>query len=280
MVKCADYLLVWKHECNRPRGVSFVLFWKIWPHEIASGLKRIFYSLWTFADCKMITQFLTFDHVDEGSSNSGHVPYLPCLLFLFGLPAKNGFHIFKSLKKNQKMNSIFWRENYGIHKVLLEHRYPPSFLDCGCLCPTVAEWSCCRTDHVAYKASLALYRKHLLTSVLDHLCINSVLCLAFLMKMHRRYWYIIQLLFYLDLAYCVIFSQIPTDWTISVSFFQFWMSDVVSRKMIVYHVYICMCFSTPLRVWWIAVKKRCVNWRHCFTLWWYLRCRGMSWSQW
>lgn len=60
---------------------------------------------------------------------------------------------------------------------------------------------------MAYKAWLAVYRKHLLTSVLV-ICINSVLCFVFLMKMHRSFWRIIQLLFYFEIAYCAPFSQI------------------------------------------------------------------------
>lgn len=185
------------------------------------------------------------------------------------------------VEKNQKMNSVFWRENDGVHKVLLEHRYPPSFLDCGCLCPTVAEWSCCRTDHVAYKASLALYRKHLLTSVLDHLCINSVCFMSYIFDENAQKVLVYNSAFVLFRHSLLCYFLTDTNRSNDIMyhlFFQFWMSDVVSRKMIVYHVYIC--FSTPLRVWWIAVKKRCVNWRRCSTLWWYLRCRGMSWSQW
>lgn len=64
---------------------------------------------------------------------------------------------------------------------------------------------------MAYRAPLALYRKLLLTSVLDHLCFDSVLYLVFLVKMYRRLGYIIQLLFYFEAAYCFIFSQIPVD---------------------------------------------------------------------
>lgn len=63
---------------------------------------------------------------------------------------------------------------------------------------------------MVYRAPLALYRKHLLTSDLDHLCFDSVLYFVFLVKMHRRLGYIIQLLFYFEAAY-FIFSQIPID---------------------------------------------------------------------
>lgn len=77
--------------------------------------------------------------------------------------------------KNQKMNTFpdMWELRMSI-KFYWNTDTPICLsIVCACFCMSVVEWRCDR-NHMAHKPYVALYRKHLLTSILDHLCINSI----------------------------------------------------------------------------------------------------------
>lgn len=120
MVKCTDYLFLCESMNEIDQEVWVLHFWKICSHEISSSLKG-FYSLWILADFKMMLEILMFDLVDQGSSSSS-----PCAkpgVFLYGLQAKNGFYVFKWLKKTHtKMNNTSWNETWSVHKADLKQR--------------------------------------------------------------------------------------------------------------------------------------------------------------
>lgn len=125
---------------------------------------------------------MTFDLIDQGSLKYG--PYVKLGLppiFVWPTKWRMVFMFLNGWKKYKWWINVSWhvRVTVSIKFCWNTNTLTLFSLFCGCFCTTVAEWSCDR-DHVAHRVCLALYKKHLLTSVLDHFFVDStcfILCI-------------------------------------------------------------------------------------------------------